>query len=115
MCAGRGRARGDRARALRGDETSILSLYRRLLTVRRASPALQTGSWTSVDAPGRVLAYERETDTDRRRVLANFGDEPVEMPRDDGWAVDVSTDPTRARSPWDGRLRGSEAVILRPR
>ena len=39
--------------ALQADPSSILHLYRRLLAARRASPALQTGSWAARPAPYR--------------------------------------------------------------
>ena len=79
---------------LRSDEGSILHLYRRLLADRRASPALRHGDWALLDAPPGVLAYERSTAGDRRRVFANFTDESVECGA--------------------GRLGPCEAVILRP-
>src|SRR5262249_48245853 len=47
------------AEALRADETSILHLYRRLLAVRRASPALQLGDLERLDAPDGTLAWRR--------------------------------------------------------
>ena len=41
------------------DPASILSLYRQLLAVRRAHPALAIGDFALLDAEGDVLAYER--------------------------------------------------------
>ena len=61
------------------DEGSILQLYRRVLAARRASPALQSGSWTPLPAPDGVLAYERVAGGDRRGVLVNFTSSRAEV------------------------------------
>jgi alpha-glucosidase len=49
--------------AERGDPTSMLTLHRRLLTPRRAEPALTVGSYAPVRADGDILAYARERRT----------------------------------------------------
>src|SRR6185369_8150445 len=59
------------AATLREDPTSIAHLYRRLLAARRASPALQLGTWSPLPTPADVLGYVREHDGDRRAVLVN--------------------------------------------
>jgi alpha-glucosidase len=45
----------------RQDPGSMLHLYRRLLSARRGSPALQAGAFSWLDAPDGVLAYHRTT------------------------------------------------------
>ena len=90
---------------------SILHLYRRLLAVRRASPALRHGDITLLDAPDAVLAYRRSTHADERIVLVNFGDARVDVPVNGHWKALVSSYPD-AR--WSGALRPREAVILQP-
>jgi alpha-glucosidase len=58
------------------DPTSMLSLYRRLLALRRSEPALSVGTYVPVAASNRILAYERRH-ADRRLLIAlNFGAEP---------------------------------------
>jgi alpha-glucosidase len=94
----------------RADHGSILHLYRRLLAVRRASPALRRGDITLLDAPDAVLAYRRSTRGDERLVLVNFGDASAEVPLEGRWEVVVSSDP--AVDHWEGALGASEAVIL---
>ena len=94
----------------RGDEGSVLHLYRRLLAERRASPALHRGAWRLLDAPPGVLAYEREHEGERRRVYANFGDEAVELDLG-GWRVVVASD---GRSGGNGRVPATTAVVLAP-
>jgi alpha-glucosidase len=95
------------------DAGSILHLYRRLLAIRRASPALRHGDITLVDAPDAVLAYRRSAHEDQRLVLVNFGHTPVDVPLDSRWTLLASSDPAVHR--WDGALPPSAAVILRPR
>ncbi|MEO8250462.1 MAG: alpha-amylase family glycosyl hydrolase [Burkholderiales bacterium] len=67
--------------ALMQDESSILALYRRLLALRRAEPALHRGAWEPIDAGGQLLAYARVDGARRLVVLLNFGKTAVEVGR----------------------------------
>lgn len=67
--------------AERGDATSILNLYRRLLELRRAEPALSVGSYAPLPAIGTLLAYLREHDGRRLAIVLNIGADAVT------WAV----------------------------
>ena len=70
------------------DPASIANLYRRLLAARRASPALQVGDQTIVEAPEGVLAWDRTDGTDRFRFVVNFGPDTADVaPLVDGWQV----------------------------
>jgi alpha-glucosidase len=102
------------AAALTADPSSILHLYRRLLACRRASPALHEGTWRPLGAPDGVLAYERASGPDVRQVWANFEEGDGRCPALGGWVVDVSTLGRAEGQSWDGRLEGTEAVVLRP-
>ncbi|HWM03866.1 MAG TPA: DUF3459 domain-containing protein, partial [Actinophytocola sp.] len=68
------------ADVLRADPASILWLYRSLIALRRAEPALRTGELALLDAPDDVLAYRRFGSGRAVTVLANFGDRPVRVP-----------------------------------
>jgi alpha-glucosidase len=97
------------------DPDSILSLYRRLLEVRRGSAALRLGSWRLLGSPEATLVYERRCGGDVRRVAANFTEQSVEgVVAVDGWRVEVATHRTGEGGGWQGRLAPSEAVILAP-
>ena len=61
----------------RDDPYSFLSLYRRLLLLRRAEPALSVGSYRPVPAPGSVLAYERSHDGQRLLIALNMSHAPA--------------------------------------
>lgn len=65
-------------KAQRGDPASILSLTRRLLELRHASPALNVGRYETVE-PGahQVYAYLRISGPERLLVVLNFGEQPV--------------------------------------
>jgi alpha-glucosidase len=52
-----------------GDPQSILSLYRALIRLRRAEPALSVGAYAPVAADENVLLYERHHG-DRRLLIA---------------------------------------------
>jgi alpha-glucosidase len=55
------------------DPGSMLALYRALLALRRAHPALAIGDYRAVEAEGDVLAYERSAGGERILVALNLG------------------------------------------
>ncbi len=57
----------------RDDPNSILSLYRRLIDLRRSEPALAVGSYRGVPAEGHILTYVREHEGARFFAALNFG------------------------------------------
>ncbi len=62
------------------DPTSILHLYRRLLALRRGSPALRLGALALVpDLPPDVLAWTRTRADERVLMVANLGDVDRDM------------------------------------
>jgi alpha-glucosidase len=97
---------------LRADPGSILHLYRRLLALRRASPALNGGTQTLLDAPGGVLAWRREAPGDARVVLVNFTPEERAVPAMGTARVALSSAGAREDRDFDGVLAPDEAVVL---
>ncbi|HSK39692.1 MAG TPA: alpha-amylase family glycosyl hydrolase [Arenibaculum sp.] len=59
-----------------GDPASMLSLYRDLIALRRGEPALNRGSYRSIEAEGDVLAYLREHQGRTFAVALNLGGDP---------------------------------------
>jgi alpha-glucosidase len=103
---------GTKAAALQvGDPASFRTLYRRLIAMRRASPALRRGSfeWIDVDATG-VLAYRRARDDESLVVAVNVGSHPATI--DLAGTLLLSSSLDREPGPFDGRLAGHEGVIL---
>jgi alpha-glucosidase len=104
--------------AERNRPTSTLTLYRRLIALRRATPALSVGSYAGLEAHGDVLAYMRTHAGQRCLVVLNLGTQPqvfeshqvkIEGP------VVLSTHLDRADETVHGaiELRGDEGVIVR--
>ncbi len=105
--------------AQRDDPASMLTLHRRLLRLRRQTPALVTGSYHPVEADGDVLAYLRADPGGERWLVAlNLGPDPARLALPvlaPAGRVELSTDPCG-----DGRaaagtldLGGDEGVVVR--
>jgi alpha-glucosidase len=69
------------------ESQSILTLYRRLLALRRDCLALSIGDFVLLGVEGEMLAYERRHDAERLIVALNIGGRPhrLQLP---GWARD---------------------------
>jgi alpha-glucosidase len=92
-----------------GEPGSSLELYRGLISLRRATPALQHGSFRSVHAAPDVFAYVREHYAERVLVALNFAPFPRPLPHEaDGARVLLST----AAEPPTSELAGDEARLL---
>jgi alpha-glucosidase len=101
----------------RDDDGSLYQLVRRLIRLRRASPALLSGSYRPIVAAGDLLLYVRTCGGHRLLIALNLGSEPaaVSLPSDtlagrvlvssfadrDGEPVAATTD-----------LRGDEGVVI---
>ncbi|MFN2537215.1 MAG: alpha-amylase family glycosyl hydrolase, partial [Mycobacteriales bacterium] len=96
----------------RGDEHSILHLYRRLLAARRDSPALSAGAFAWIDSPEGVLAWRRQADGDERVVVVSFVDDDTRVTIEGSWTIEVSTERAREGTTFDGRLAPDEALVL---
>jgi alpha-glucosidase len=92
----------------RATPTSTLHLYRDLLALRRATPALRDGSIELLDAPSGVVAYERRHESSVVRVAVNFTDEGQKLA---GWhdALAISS---FGRDEIDEWLEPGEAVVV---
>lgn len=82
------------------DPRSMLSLYRQLLGLRRATPALRSGDYRSLDTGDAVYAYLRAGAGQRFLVALNFTSAPVRLDAaaevGEGTArLELSTDPDR--------------------
>ena len=98
----------------RRDPGSILSLYRRLLRLRREEPALVRGRYVPVPGQGPVLAFLREHGRRRLLVAVNFANEPASF--DPRFEVDgpVLLSTAGPRDPVRGAvvLDANEAVVV---
>ena len=62
------------------DPTSLLSLYRRLLALRRSRSELCVGDYEPLDGPDGVFMYRRLAASSACVVILNFSQRPVEVP-----------------------------------
>jgi glycosidase len=95
---------------------SILTLYRRLLALRRQCAALSIGDFVLLDVEDEILAYARRHDSERLIVALNLGAQPHRLQLPD-WArgsrVLLSTHEDAALVEDGTLLLGSnEAVVL---
>jgi glycosidase len=98
------------------DSRSILTLYRRLLALRRDSPALSIGDFELLDVEDEILAYVRRHGEQRLIVALNLGAHPQRLQLPD-WArgsrLLLSTREDTALVEGDTLLLGSnEGVVL---
>lgn len=96
----------------------MLSLYRRLIALRRAEPALSVGSYETLSLDPECLAYGRSYGDERFVILLNFSDamREVVIPEGSGPArILLSSAADRASHVVDGMLSlaAAEAVVLR--
>ena len=107
-------ARRNRAVAT-GDAGSILHLYRRVIALRHASPALSRGTFEFLDVPDGVLGFRRTHGDDSVDVLVNFGGDAVDLgPRGSiGAEVLLVSDDPDPSGPFTGVLGPDQAVVVR--
>jgi alpha-glucosidase len=102
------------AAALRDDPGSILHLYRRLLKLRRETPALHRGAIEPLAAAGNLPVYRRYTDDDERCIAINFDAAPAVWTHGSKWTIELSSDGVGEGRPFTGDIGGDRALILRP-
>ncbi|HEX6128102.1 MAG TPA: alpha-amylase family glycosyl hydrolase [Candidatus Limnocylindria bacterium] len=105
--------------AQRDDPASMLTLYRRLLSLRRAERALSVGSYRPVSAGGSVLAYRRRHGERDLLVALNLAGRPAELvlPHDfPRGRVLLSASGRRDGDDVQGSLAldGDEALVMEP-
>jgi alpha-glucosidase len=104
--------------AQRDDPTSMLSLYRALIDLRRTESALAVGDYGAIACREPVLAYRRARGDRRLLIALNLAAEPARLPlppEHGGYQLVLSTNLDGGSPLQDGvlELRGDEGVILR--
>jgi glycosidase len=96
--------------AQEGDPASMLTLYRSLLALRRAHPALAIGDFALVDSDDEVLAYRRTYGGEQFLIALNLGARSYAVPLETKGDLLASTLCVGG----DGAtLRPNEGIILR--
>jgi len=99
------------------DPGSLLTLYHRLIHLRRSLPALAVGAYTLLEASAEVLAYVRTAAAQRLLVALNLSPQPQQFAASQAAVhgrVVLSTHLDRTNETVHGTvaLRGDEGVIL---
>jgi alpha-glucosidase len=94
---------------------SALNLYRRLIALRTEKPALHSGPYGEVLCDDHVLAYSRQSGTERFLIVLNFTHEPRTFEHGDlRGRIVLTTALDRNREPVAEilRLRSDEGVVV---
>ena len=93
---------------------SLLNLYRRLLSLRRATPGLRSGSYQPCGGlPATVVGYVRESSGSRALVVLNLGAETVSISLPAGrWQLGASTHQRHGRDGGETALAPSEGAVF---
>ena len=97
----------------RGRSNSMLTLYQRLIRLRREHAALQRGSYRRVARRDNLLVYRRELEDRTLLVALNFGTEEALLPEVNGrvlFSVNSAIEGSRIASPL--RIGGGEGVLI---
>jgi alpha-glucosidase len=102
----------------RTDPTSMLSLYRRLIGLRRAEPALHLGSYRRMQATDHTLTYVREAGDQQWLIALNFSPHQMTVDAPDFRAqgrimLSTALDREDERLSHHIRLRPHEGIIAR--
>ncbi|XYD11954.1 DUF3459 domain-containing protein (plasmid) [Methylobacterium sp. NMS12] len=105
------------AAAQADDPGSTLALYRRLLALRRAEPALVQGTYTPLAGSRTILAYVRKMAGSRFAVVLNIGPDAVAVALPSPGTVLLSTrlDQVGEHCSETLMLRADEGAIVRLR
>jgi alpha-glucosidase len=107
----------DNVESERLDRTSIYSLYRRLIVVRRRLQSLLVGHYRPIVATGNLLTFVREHERERTLIGLNLGGEAIVLSFPDEQLrgeIVVSSGGDREGEVVTGRisLRGNEGVVI---
>ena len=94
------------------DRGSSLSLYRRLLHLRKTEPALSIGSYVEIAQTESVLVYQRRYGSRQLQIMLNMGDTFREIPAAGVEGTTLLSTFSEAVSPAPGRLRPHEGRIV---
>jgi alpha-glucosidase len=99
---------------LRDEPRSILTLYRRLIVLRREHPALSIGAYVGRGVEGNVLWFERHHAATRLIVALNLAREPsaLHLPADARLLLSTHLDREGEPVGLDLALRSDEGVVL---
>ncbi len=105
--------RSENVATLRNDRTSLLNLYRHLLSVRRQYTALSIGTFRLIGVQGNAIIYERTAASEQIIICLNFGaiEQRISARKLAGATILASTRGDRAELESDFILCPNEGLI----
>ena len=102
---------------LTADKSSILSLYRALIGLRKSNPALVSGAYVPIAAEGNLLIYRRQRDAGAFVIVLNLAAEPTSIVSrtigiDGEILLSTNMDRTGEMVAGELDLRANEGVII---
>jgi alpha-glucosidase len=99
------------------DSTSLLTLYRRWIELRRAEPALSVGAYRPLPANDELMAYLRQAGDRRLLIVLNFSTAPHRfdlkgLHSRPSRLLSTRLDRAREALPDELELRGDEGVVI---
>ena len=103
--------------AERDDSQSLLTLYRRLIALRRAEPVLSVGDYSALPSGDDVVAYMRKAGDRRLLIALNFGVQPrgfnvADLQSRGVLLLSTHLDRQNEECSEEMTLRGNEGVIV---
>jgi alpha-glucosidase len=100
---------------LKNDRRSLLSLYRRLMTLRSREPALVAGDYRPIRSENDILAYKRTISDTEILIALNIVNEPRRLVWRGRGTLLLSTHLDRNEMPIEGPqlLRPNEGVVIK--
>jgi alpha-glucosidase len=99
--------------ALQGNERSLLWLYRRLMMLRRAEPALVEGDYIPLRSRHDVLTFKRQSNGTQLLVALNMVSEPRRFVWQDKGTLLLTSHLDREGGASPTMLRVDEGVVVR--
>lgn len=106
---------GRNVAAQQGDPASLMELYRNLLSIRKANPALRCGSLSHLGRPRKdLLSFRRSSPNQQLQVVCNLGPSTASVRLSGSASILLATDPSTEVNGFMVHLPADSAVILEP-
>lgn len=95
---------------------SMLTLYKKLIAIRKTEPALETGSYTSVHADNQMIAYIRKNEgSPGFLIVLNLTHRPCYFKSNFSGVIEIATSPELEGSTVSGTisLDGDEGILIK--
>jgi alpha-glucosidase len=103
-------------REQRNNPHSTLNLYKKLITIRKTEPALETGNYISVYSDNQMIAYIRKDENGPGFfIVLNLSHRPCYFKSDFNGVIEIATSPELEGNTVSGTisLNGDEGLLIR--